>query len=77
MVDSLQATFWLRISLKYVVGSPVDKKASIGAGDGLPPNKCLAITWTSDDQTCMCHLCLLLLTYINFNPGMDKWLHPL
>ena len=40
----------IRITLKFVSRSPIDnKKARIGSGNGLAPNRRQAITWTNAD----------------------------
>ena len=37
------------ISPKSVAKGPIDRKVSIGSGNGLAPNKRQAITWTNAD----------------------------
>ena len=39
----------IQISVKFVPRSPIDKKGSIGSGNGLVPNRQQAITRTNDD----------------------------
>ena len=44
-------------------------------------NNIASLTYTFTKQACAQnttnHLCPLLLTWFNFDPNMDKWIHPL
>ena len=39
----------IQISLKFVPKGPIDKKVSVGSGNGLAPTRRQAITWTNTE----------------------------
>ena len=82
--------FWFQFHLSLFLRVQLTTIDSIGSGNGLAPNSWQAIIWSNadlvhwhiyatlgGDELKHNYLGLLLLTWFNFNPSMDKWLHVL
>ena len=62
----------IRISLKFVLKSPINNKPALVLGNGLAPNRRQAITWTNADSVHWCIYAALGVDELMFSDGGSK-----